>query len=142
MYPGGYGGYGMSRWGANPQAGYMAGLGSYARGKGVYTLDKAKADAINTDTMIKWNKALRARQRALREDQQKEDAQKEATREARVEQRQLVDGTTLNNLLLDIFDFDPSVTRSARAKAPISPAPSARSRSSGTRKRSPPASTR
>ena len=60
MYPRGYGGYGMSRWGADPAAGYMAGLGSYARGQGVYQLEKAKADAINADTMIKWNKALRA----------------------------------------------------------------------------------
>ena len=62
MYPGGYGGYGMSRWGADPAAGYMAGLGSYARGQGVYALEKAKADAINVETMVKWNKALRARQ--------------------------------------------------------------------------------
>ena len=60
MYPGGYGGYGMSRWGADPAAGYMAGLGAFARGQGVYALEKAKADAINVETMIKWNKALRA----------------------------------------------------------------------------------
>ena len=57
-YPGGYGGYGMSQWGADPGAGFMAGLGSYARGQGAYQQDKAKADAINVDTMIKWNKAL------------------------------------------------------------------------------------
>ena len=58
-YPGGYGGYGMSQWGADPASGYMAGLGSYARGQGVYEQEKAKADSINVDTMIKWNKALR-----------------------------------------------------------------------------------
>ena len=58
----GYGGYGMSKWGADPGAGYMAGLGSFARSQGVYQLEKAKADAINVETMIKWNKALRARQ--------------------------------------------------------------------------------
>jgi hypothetical protein len=34
-YPRRYGGYGMSQWGADPAAGYMAGLGSYARGQGV-----------------------------------------------------------------------------------------------------------
>ena len=62
MYPRGYGAYGMSRWGGDPAAGYMAGLGSYARGQGVYSLEKAKADSINAETMIKWNKALRARQ--------------------------------------------------------------------------------
>ncbi len=59
MYPRGYGGWGMSQWGADPAAGYMAGLGSYARGQGTYELEKAKADSINADTMVKWNKALR-----------------------------------------------------------------------------------
>ena len=59
MYPGGYGGYGMSQWGSSPEAGLMAGLGD-ARGQGVYELEKAKADSIKADTMIKWNKALRA----------------------------------------------------------------------------------
>ena len=65
----------MSQWGDDPAAGYMAGLGSFARGQGAYQLDKAKADAINVETMAKWNKALRARQPALREDKQKEDGQ-------------------------------------------------------------------
>lgn len=120
MYPRGYGGYGMSRWGADPAAGYMAGLGSYARGQGVYQLDKAKADSINVDTMIKWNKALRARQAALRIEQQKEAVKQEGEREARVEQRELKDGTTLNRLLAQIFDADPGVSKSARASAPIS----------------------
>ena len=69
--------------GRAPRPAYMAGLGSYARGQGVYQLDKAKADAINADTMIKWNKALRARQAALRADEQKEAAEREADREAR-----------------------------------------------------------
>jgi hypothetical protein len=56
--------------------------------------------------MIKWNKALRARQRVLREDKRKEAAQQEARSEARAEPRELGDGTTLNNLLLQIFDSD------------------------------------
>jgi hypothetical protein len=120
-YPGGYGGYGMSQWGSSPEAGLMAGLGSYARGQGVYELDKAKADAINADTMIKWNKALRARQAALRADQQQEAAQREADREATLEQRHLTSGTTLNDLLFQIFDADPAVVKSADGKAPISP---------------------
>lgn len=120
MYPGGYGGYGYSRWGADPGAGYMAGLGAYARGKGVYEEQKAKADAINLDTMIKWNKALRARQAALRADQQKEAAQREAEREARVQQRELEDGTTLNRFLAEIYDEDPGVSSSIRDKIPIS----------------------
>ena len=73
-YPRGYGGYGMSQWGADPAAGYMAGLGSYARGQGVYQVQKAKADSINVDTMLKWNRALRARQAVLREEKRKKAA--------------------------------------------------------------------
>ncbi|MGP0062220.1 MAG: hypothetical protein ACLQGP_01290 [Isosphaeraceae bacterium] len=121
MYPGGYVGYGMSQWGSSPEAGLMAGLGAYARGQGVYELEKAKADSIKADTMIKWNKALRARQAALRADRQKEAAEREVERGARLEQRQVEDGTTLNNLLSQIFDADPAVVKSADAKAPLSP---------------------
>jgi hypothetical protein len=119
VYPGGYGGYGMSQWGANPSAGYMAGLGAFARGKGAYLVDKAQADAINVDTMAKWNKALRARQVALREEQQKEDAKRDAARARRVERMDLRDGVTLNNLLSQIFDIDPTAAKSGRANAPI-----------------------
>ncbi|MHC5544615.1 hypothetical protein ACYOEI_40810, partial [Singulisphaera rosea] len=80
-YPSGYGGYGFGGWGADPASGYMAGLGSYARGQGVYEVEDAKAQAINLDTMLKWNKALRARQQALREDQSKDDARRGAERD-------------------------------------------------------------
>jgi hypothetical protein len=121
MYPIGYGGYGMSRWGADPAAGYMAGLGSFARGQGTYQVEKAKADAINVDTMIKWNKALRARQAALREQKRKEAIKREAEREATVMQMELRDGTTLNNLLYQILDADPAAAKSGRAKSPIGP---------------------
>jgi hypothetical protein len=120
-YPYGYGGYGYSQWGSSPEAGLMAGLGAYARGAGVYLVDKAKADSINVDTMVKWNKALRARQRQLREDQRKEDAARAVVAEAQREQREAKDGTTLNNLLLQIFDSDPAVVKSGRALVPLSP---------------------
>ena len=33
---------------------------------------------------------------------------------------ELRDGTTLNNLLFQIFDVDPAVARSGRAKTPLS----------------------
>ena len=122
MFPRGYGGYGMSQWGADPAAGYMAGLGSYARGRGVYALEKAKADAINEETMVKWNKALRARQAALREEKRKEEARREVARQRSVEEMELRDGTTLNNLLYQILDSDPTVARTGRVKTPLSPA--------------------
>lgn len=121
MYPRGYGGYGMSQWGADPGAGYMAGLGSYARGQGVYDVEKAKADSINVDTMAKWNKALRARQIALRQDQAKEKAKQDAERNARVAQMDVEDGTILNSLLMQILDSDPTVVKYGRARAPLSP---------------------
>jgi hypothetical protein len=119
-FPGGYGNYGMSQWGANPSAGYMAGLGSFARGKGSYLLDKAQADAINVETMAKWNKALHARQAAVREEKQREADKREAARARRVERMDLRDGITLNNLLAQIFDIDPTAVKSGRANAPIS----------------------
>ena len=121
-YPRGYGGYGMSKWGQDPGAGYMAGLGSFARGQGAYQEDKAKADAINVETMVKWNKALRARQAALREDKQKADAKENAERAARVDRMELRDGTTLNNLLSQILDIDPAGVKSGKANSPISSA--------------------
>jgi hypothetical protein len=120
-YPGGYGGYAMNQWGADPASGFMAGLGSFARGEGVYQEEKSKADSINVDTLIKWNKALRARQAALREENRKKAIKQEAAREVRVEQRELRDGTTLNKLLNEIFDVDPAVAKSGRAKMPLSP---------------------
>ena len=121
-YPNGYAGYGMSRWGADPGAGYMAGLGSFARAQGAYELDKAKADAINVETMVKWNKALRARQAALREDKRKLEAKEYALLSARVDELDLKDGTTLNNLLSQILDIDPTGVKSGRAGTPISAA--------------------
>jgi hypothetical protein len=121
-YPQGYGGYGMSRWGQDPGAGYMAGLGSFARGQGAYQLEKAQADAINVETMVKWNKALRARQAALREDKRKEQAKENAELAARVDRLELKDGTTLNNLLAQILDIDPAGLKSGRANAPLSAA--------------------
>jgi hypothetical protein len=121
FYPMGYGTYGMAGWGGDPAAQYMTGLGSYARGQGVYLVDRAKARSINTDTAIKWNKALREQQRLRRQDEQQQTAQDEANREAKLEQRRLVNGATLNDLLDQIFEADPGVGKAARSRAPLSP---------------------
>lgn len=121
MYPGGYGGYGMSRWGADPGSGYMAALGSYGRSQGVYAVDKAKADAINVVTMQKWNAALRARQIQLAKDKAAAEAKSDAEREARVDRLDARDGTTLNSLLFQILDSDPDVARASRVATPLSP---------------------
>jgi hypothetical protein len=58
----------------------------------------------------------------LREEKRKEAIQQEREREARVAQADLVDGTTLNNLLFQILEADPTVARTGRANAPISAA--------------------
>ncbi|WP_422928857.1 hypothetical protein [Singulisphaera sp. PoT] len=122
-YPNGYGNYGWGGWGSqgavDPAGGYMAGLGSYARGQGVYEVEDAKAQAINLDTMLKWNKALRARQRALHAEEAKEQAARDAQRDARVEQAEILNGSTLNNLLFQIYDFDPGVAKTSRVRTPI-----------------------
>jgi hypothetical protein len=112
-YPRGYGGYGMGQWGGgNPNATYMAGLGSYARDQGVYQQEQAQADSVNLDTMIKWNRALRARQLALNEDKRKEAAKQQARQDVRVEKSDLKNGTTLNNLLIQVLDADPAASSS------------------------------
>ncbi|WP_337177652.1 hypothetical protein [Paludisphaera sp.] len=121
MYPGGYGGYGMSRWGEDPGAGYMAALGSYGRSQGVYAVEKAKADAINVETAQKWNAALRARKIQLAKDEAAARAEREANLEARAERIEARDGTTLNKLLLQILDSDPDVARASRVATPLSP---------------------
>ncbi len=121
-YPRGYGAYGMAGWGGDPAAAFMTGLGSYARSAGVYQLDRAKANAINTDTAIKWNKALRERQRALREEQKKRSAEQEKERRQQESRTRLESGAALNDLLDQIFDADPGVAKVGRSSAPISPA--------------------
>ncbi len=119
QYPGGYGGYGWGGWGANPNSGYMAGLGAYARGQGVYEVENAQARSINLDTMLKWNKALRAQQAALRAQKIKDDAAKEATRQADLQRQAMTDGSTLNALLTQIQDLDPGALKASGSKTPI-----------------------
>lgn len=126
-YPGGYGRYGYGGFGRmnianDPAAGYMAGLGAFARGQGVYQVENAQAQSINLETMLKWNKALRARQKELRAEQQKEADRQEAERQQRVVRYNLENGTTLNNMLLQILEFDPGVAKASKASAPLSAA--------------------
>ena len=146
-YPSGYGGYGYGGFGGgggggrggfgggggrggfggvgnatDPAAGYMAGLGAFARGQGVYRVENAQAQAINLDTMLKWNKALRARQKELRAEQAKQADQREVERRQRVAGYNLENGTTLNNLLLQILQFDPGAIQVSKAGGEITPA--------------------
>lgn len=118
-YPGGYGRYGYNPYGMDPGAGYMAALGSYARGIGAYEVNVAQAKSINADTMIKWNNALRARQLALRKDKEEQDKKDAVARAKRAVQRGIDDGSDLNRLLMSIYISDPATASASRAKTPI-----------------------
>lgn len=125
-YPGGYGRYGWGGWGGtianDPAAGYMAGLGQYARGQGAYEVQKAQADSINVDTMLKWNKALRERQRELRKEQLAADARKTA-RDRILERAEMIEnGTSLNVLLDQILEFSAGSAKAYASQTPLSPA--------------------
>ena len=86
-----------------------------------YQLEKAKADAINVDTMVKWNKALRARQLALREEKRKEATKREAEREVQGRADGAAGtGPRSTTCSLQILDVDPAAVKSGGAKTPIS----------------------
>ena len=56
-YPGVFRGYGWGGWGGGGtvQGSIARGLGVYAAGAGIYNKDTAVANAINTDTALRWN---------------------------------------------------------------------------------------
>jgi len=59
VYPGGYGGFGWGGWGAATVGGDMArGMGDFAAGLGFYNKQSAVAEAINADTVMRWNEYL------------------------------------------------------------------------------------
>jgi hypothetical protein len=124
-YPGGYRGYGWGGWGSpygiDPGAGYMAGLGAYAQGQGAYEVADAKARQMNADTILKWNKALRERQRELRREQEEADARDQAENAARGREYLIESGRTLNDLLDRILEFNPNGSRAYAARAELSP---------------------
>jgi hypothetical protein len=125
VYPGGYGRYGWRGWGTmpiDPAAGYMAGVGAYARGVGAYELLDAQAQSINADTIIKWNKALRERQREIQRQMREAQARQLARDAAAGQEYRLQSGELLNNLLDRIYEFNPSGSKMYMARVPISPA--------------------
>ncbi|MFO0907260.1 MAG: hypothetical protein U0794_02680 [Isosphaeraceae bacterium] len=122
MYPGGYGGMGWMGFAQDPAGGYMAGLGSYARNQGAYEVEHAKAEAINLDTTIKWNRALRARQIQLAAEKGRTDALDPAQRSQRAADEELRNGNTLNALLDRIYDIDPLASKVSKIGARLSAA--------------------
>jgi hypothetical protein len=115
-YPWGFGGFGWGGWGASTVEGDLAhGLGAFAAGAGFYNKQTAIADAINTDTVIRWNEYLHeaqmsanrryAQRRAMARDRVIQSA--EATRKRlrdNPEPRDVFQGDALNVALDEIND--------------------------------------
>ncbi len=120
-YPGGMGRWGWSGWVSNPNASFMSGMGSYARGQGVYNLETAKAQSIERDSLIRWNKAMMAQQKVVQAQLAKEEAAAAAETEARAAANQLHSGKTLNALLYQILEFNPDGSKATAAKAVLGP---------------------
>lgn len=102
------------------EAAVLVGQGVFLRGAGSYNLNTAKAESINTDTVIRWKQELRkidAERRAFREQQEAgkkqkiEDVKKRLAmreRELRVNPttNDIQNGQALNALLYDLMDPD------------------------------------
>lgn len=119
-YPRGYGRYGWGGFAQDPASGYMAGLGSFARGEGAYEVQHAQAQSLNEQTAVRWNQELRARQQELQAERAKKAARDRVATDARLVRDYLENGTTLNQLLYRIASFDPLAIRAARVGAPLS----------------------
>jgi hypothetical protein len=60
-YPGGFGDHGWGGWGGGVgtvQGDIAHGLGAFAMGAGFYNRQTAEADAINADTLMRWNQFM------------------------------------------------------------------------------------
>jgi hypothetical protein len=124
-YPGGYGSWGWGGWGggsivSNPNASFMTGLGNFAQARGKQEVDFAKARAINEQTVERWNKALRERQRQLDQERAEADAQQAAADAARRHRLNIENGAALNRVLDQILEFNAGGTRAYAAQAELS----------------------
>jgi hypothetical protein len=83
QFVGGYGGsQGWGGWSSTPQGDFARGLGYFAEGQGVYNLDTAQADSIETDAAMRWNQFLYESQRQLdRQAFLRENRERERTKE-------------------------------------------------------------
>ena len=131
----GCGGWGWGGWGgvATPESAELQGAGFFAMGAGIYNLNTAQANAIDTETAMKWNDYVAqithesARLYAGRRDQRLArnrtfyDARQRQLRE-NPGRREIESGDALNVAVEDLSD--PRLGRSALRAAPI-PIPAA-----------------
>jgi hypothetical protein len=123
---GGFGGFGWGGWGMNyannPNEGYMRGLGQYSLMTSQGSEFQAKARSINTDTVIKWNKAVRENQAKQKAEiaRKRAEQQKNLVRQSEVEA--VDNGDALNALMNEISEFPSAQARSLMTGTPVTPA--------------------
>lgn len=130
-YPGGFGPFGWEGWGATTALGDEArGMGVFAAGLGQYNLSTAQAQAINADTVMRFNEYLWESQRLRNQRymQQLADRRERINESARLvytrlstnpERRDIHRGDALN-VLLDQLTAPGVYSRSIKAaQAPL-----------------------
>jgi hypothetical protein len=98
----------------------MTGLGNYYQSSGVYLEEAAKARAIDTNTMLKWNKAVRERQRALDAQRRKDEAEQRAEDAVAAQKADIENGVSLNEVLDEILEFNTG-SKAYAASTPVTP---------------------
>jgi hypothetical protein len=112
-YPFGFGGFGWGGWASTPEGDLAHGLGAFAAGAGFYNQQTAIANAIDVDTVIRWNEYVHMAQlaanerRAQRRAQEKDrNAKATAAIQKRLrdnpERRDVMQGDALNVALDEI----------------------------------------
>jgi hypothetical protein len=99
----------------------MKGLGYYLKEKGEYQIEQQKANSLQIDNMVKWNKALRASQRLKRLDQSRQDAKDRVLGDFDRKMLRIKNGAALNDTIDRIVEFPAEGTRDALASTPLSP---------------------
>ena len=132
-YPRGYGGYGWGGWGGGGtvQGSIASGLGAFAAGAGQYNVETAQAEAIDTDTVMRWNQYMYLSQLeanrhflARNQEQLKRDAGAGAAVEKQIKENptegDISSGNALNAILDQISDprVHTSALRLAKDKIP------------------------
>ena len=116
-YPAGFGGFGWGGWGGGEtvQGSIAHGLGAFAAGAGVYNQQTAVANAINADTVMRWNQFMfeaqieanrRARERLARRQSATIQSLEQNAKRLRdnPESRDIARGDALNAALDEIND--------------------------------------
>lgn len=115
----GYGGYGMGI--QDPASGYAAGLGQLSIGQGKYLESQAKANSMNLDTKIKWNKEMRRLKLIAEADKKRKEAVKADRDEITNRERDVVTGATANRLLDQILEGNTEEVISYLNKTALNP---------------------